>query len=69
LETSASVLSFFLSFETQGLTLARQVLYHLSHSASPLGVCVLGIFEMGSLELLPWLASILDLPALCLLNS
>jgi hypothetical protein len=32
----------------QGLTLARQVLYHLSHSAS---LFVWGIFEMGPLEL------------------
>jgi hypothetical protein len=31
--------------------LARQVLYHWSHSTSPFFVCVLGIFEIGSLKL------------------
>jgi hypothetical protein len=34
------------------LTLARQALYHSSHSASP--VLVLSIFKIGSLELFAW---------------
>jgi hypothetical protein len=47
---------FFLSFDstgvwTWGLTLTRQVLYRLSHSASSF---VLGIFERGSCELFDW---------------
>jgi hypothetical protein len=33
----------------EGLTLARQALYHLSHSTS--SVFVLGIFEIGSPKL------------------
>jgi hypothetical protein len=36
----------------QGLTLARQALYHLSHSTSP--VFVLGIFKTGFLKLSAW---------------
>jgi hypothetical protein len=37
------------------LTLARQVLYYLSHSTSPF-FSVLNIFEIGSHELFAWAA-------------
>jgi hypothetical protein len=50
-----------------GLTLARQALYHSSHSASPLcvHVRVLSVFEIGSRTICSVLALNLDPPDLC----
>jgi hypothetical protein len=47
--------------------LATQVLYHLSHSNSP--VFVFGFFQIGSHELLTHLDLNCDPPDLCLLSS
>jgi hypothetical protein len=41
-----------LVYETQGLMLARQELYHFSHSTSPF--CVLGFFKIRSHKLFAW---------------
>jgi hypothetical protein len=43
---------------TLGLMLARQALYHLSHSARPFSF-VLGIFEIGSCRLFAWLWTVI----------
>jgi hypothetical protein len=52
---------------SQGLTLTRQALYHLRHSAR--SFFMLDIFERGSCDYFPRLALNLNPPDLCLLSS